>query len=59
MTVQDLIDILQCEIGEDPEFANADVLMRGEESGNMVVATSLCRIQNSVHLTSDEAEEDD
>lgn len=59
MKVRDLIEILQAEIEEDSSFAKVNVLMRGEESGNMVIATSLCRTMQSVYLVSDEVEEDD
>lgn len=57
MTVFELIDCLQEEINANPQFADLEVLMSGEESGDMVDVTGFTETNTSIWFSSAESED--
>lgn len=58
MTVYELIDCLQEEINANPQFADLEVLMSGEESGDMVDVEGFTETNMSIWLNSAEADDE-
>lgn len=58
MTVLELIEILQSEIDENPSFADLEVLMPGEESGDMVEVDGFAETSTSIWFESSESDEE-
>lgn len=58
MTVLELIETLQGEIDDNPSFADLEVLMSGEESGDMVEVDGFLETSTSIWFSSSESDDD-
>lgn len=57
MKIKELIEMLQEEIAENPEFADAEILASGEETGSLRPVTGFVTIESKdmgVYLVTDE-----